>query len=680
MNKFLFELGTEEIPADLIAPALKRLQVSLEKGLEEDQLGWDAVEAYSTPRRLALVFTGLPERQPDREEWVSGPPKSVAFDEQGLLTKAAEGFAKKWGVDASTLTSIETERGEYLAVKRKLVGESTPTLLARALPAAIKSIDWPRSMYWRESRFRFIRPLRWFVVLWNDEIVPFEFEGVVSCRSTMGHRLLSAGEVSLPEVDAYVPRLMESFVVVGEQERRRRIQAGLEEALGSYQLVKDPGLLETVVQLNEFPSVIRGDFDEKFLSIPQEVLTTVMRFHQKYFAVANDSGALVPHFLTVINTSGDSEGSIRRGHEKVLRARLEDAAFFWTNDQKRTLSERREQLAQVLFQERLGSYLEKSERLRAICRKLGGDGDLDLAAQLCKSDLTCEMVREFPELQGVMGGLYARQEGLPETVWQAIYDHYRPVTLDDSLPRSRAGVLLSIADRIDTLVGCFGVGIVPTGSSDPFGLRRLAQGMVQALLESGLEFSPKDLVSWALENFTHLELSSDMQARTVDFLMQRVDFLFERQGIPSGVIKAVLAVPQLSISDALRRAEALVKIQKDPDFEALAVAFKRTRNILRGVESRGRVDPNLLVDGEEKALYQLVLETRPEVETYHARGDYEAALRSIARMRSAIDLFFDRVLVMADQVDLRNNRLGLLNEISELFMSVADISKITQER
>ncbi len=678
-NRFLFELGTEEIPASMIQPALQQLLDAFAALFEENEVKFEELKAYCTPRRLAIIAGGLPERSPDKEDVVSGPPKAIAFGSDGLPTQAAEGFARKQGVAVEDLIVLTTDRGEYLALRRLVEGDPLPDILGKSIPEIIASISWPKSMYWNESRFRFIRPLRWYVCLWNNVEIGFEFEGVKSGRTTRGHRLRGEAVIPVKDVDAYLTCLEENFVLADSADRRSRIVKGLALEAGSLKLRQDDELLETVVYLNEYPTVLRGDFDESFLQIPEEVLVTVMRFHQKYFSLVDEEGHLASSFLTVANTDGDPDGGIRKGHEKVLQARLEDAAFFWETDQKQLLQERVPHLEHVLFQERLGSYLEKTNRLRSICKGLGGGEDLETAAFLCKADLTTDMVREFPELQGIMGGLYACREGYPEAVWKAVYDHYKPIALDDALPKTRTGVLLSIADRIDTIVGCFGVDIIPSGSSDPFGLRRQAQGLVSLLLSSALEVPMAELIRMAQREFSTERPAADVFEDVWRFLEKRVDYIFRREGLSHDVLRAVLSSGLTTVHDAFRRAEALARTKGEPDFEALAVAFKRTKNILNKFE--GEITPlevSKLVEAEEQELHSACENLMPRVKDCVEQKDYGTALKLIAGIRVTVDGFFDKVLVMTDDAGLRNNRLALLKGISDLFLSIADISEIVR--
>ena len=681
MNKFLFELGTEEIPAAMIGPALEQLRETFEGLLREAGIDSAAVRTYSSPRRLAVLIEELPDRQPDREERVVGPPASVGVDESGQPTAAAQGFARKQGLPVELLETVETDKGPYLAFRKKLVGRELSEILKQALPEVVGSLSWPKNMVWAESRFRFIRPLRWFVVLWNQKVLEFEFEGIASSNLSRGHRFLGQDEVKIANPDQYLPALRHSFVLVDAEERRARITVAIQESLPEgLQVLPDPELLEQVVHLNEYPSVVLGSFDPTFLALPQEVLVTVMRHHQKYFSLVDAQHRIRPYFLTVVNTDGDVKGKIRTGHEKVLQARLEDAAFFWEADRKKPLSERVGDLDHVLFQQQLGSYREKTERIRALCRRLTGEPELDTAALLSKVDLTTEMVREFSELQGVMGGLYARAEGQPEEVSRAIYEQYAPASGQDAGAASRLGALLSIADRMDTMVGCFGIGIVPSGSSDPFALRRQAQGLIRLLLDHQLDYRLSQLVAWSQETFRSVPLDLKGGADLLDFLRSRLRAVLQVRGFAYDVLNAVLAVESDHAFGSFQRAEALTEIRLEEDFQALAAAYKRIKNILSGQEIQpDSVIEDLLVETAEATLYGSFCGVRDEVRGHLEAGEYDTVLRRIAGLRNDVDRFFDEVLVMSEETGLRDNRLRLLHDISQLFLEIADISEVVEK-
>ncbi|HSR49912.1 MAG TPA: glycine--tRNA ligase subunit beta [Acidobacteriota bacterium] len=691
-HRFLLELGLEEIPAWMIDDASRQLGQEIEKGLKELEVDFQGPpRLYNSPRRLAVAVEGLPERQPDRREVVTGPPKAVAFDDQGNPTQAAEGFAKKMGVDASQLTVEETDKGQYVSCVRTIEGRPLLELLGQVSEQAIRALQWPKNMYWRESRFRFIRPIRWMVALLAHREVDLEVEGVRGGRVTWGHRFLGMQRLVLQNADDYPQRLVKGYVLADPEQRRERIQAGLRQAVPQgLSPLPDEGLMEDVVYLNEYPTVIRGAFDEKYLEIPREVLVTVMRFHQKYFAVVDEEGRLRNYFLTVLNTASDEGGRIRKGHEKVLRARLEDAAFFWDGDRSTPLEERVQALDEVVFQEKLGSYGDKARRLQSLCARLAESWPqldaraLGTAARLCKADLVTDMVKELTELEGIMGGLYAREEGYDEKVHRAIYEHYRPASLEEDIPSSLHGAALSLADKLDTLVGCFGIGMVPKGSRDPFGLRRLAQGIVKILLELGDRVPGSltlgQLVDWSLQEHQPEEPPDEVRSKLMEFLNQRVRHLFEQQGLAYDVINAVLTAPAQRVAERRRMAEALAAMRSEEDFEALATAFKRIRNILAKAE-RGlpQVEENLLQEDAEKDLYKHFREAVPQVDQLLQDNDFEAALRRMAALRRPVDRFFDEVMVMTEDERLQLNRLALLDELSKLFLQAADISEIVHK-
>jgi len=682
-NKFLFELGLEEVPADMIEPAAGQLRKAVEALFEENQLTTEALDIYAAPRRLAFLATGLPDRQPSREELLLGPPVSVAFRD-GAPAPAAHGFAKKMQVTVDQLSVVKTEKGEYVALKRTLEGRETPDILAAALPGIIASINWPKNMYWQESRFRFVRPIRWLVALWNKDTAPVKFEGLTAGAATRGHRFLGHSEVLLKSAGEYLERLRENYVLADVAERRTKISRELErETPQALKVISDPYLQHLVCYLNEYPAVLRGSFNSEFLAIPQEVLITVMRHHQKYFAVADENGALQPHFLTVLNTSGDPEGKIRKGHEKVLRARLEDAAFFWSTDLKTPLRDRLPLLDHVLFQEKLGSYRVKTERVCRLCAVLSPDKDLETAASLLKCDLTSDMVRELSELQGVMGGLYAREEKYPESVWRAVYEQYKPNSLEDASPSTPTGALLALADKLDTVVGCFAAGIVPTGSSDPFALRRHAQGLVKILFDHRLDqYSLPGLVEAARSILRdQLAVPDRVVVDVLAFILLRVRFIFQEQGVPFDVLNAVFAptVAPIRVYQTWQKAQALMQMRGQADFEALAVAFKRVKNILAKQKIvLAAVSEADLEDPAEAELYRTFREIQPTVSAAAQAGDYLTALRKIATLRGSVDRLFDAVMVMAEDARLRNNRLRLLFEISDMFLKIADISEIQE--
>jgi len=644
---FLLEIGTEEIPDWMIPGALEDLR---RRFLEV--MPGAAVSTDATPRRLVLRAARLAEREADREELIYGPPKAAP-------EAAVAGFARKQGISAGQLEVRQTPRGEYYTYLKKVAGRLTRDILAGALPDIILKIYFPKTMYWTgKGGPRFIRPIRWLVALLGDEVVPFEVAGVRSGNVTCGHRRLGKARIPVT-IRSYQRRLARNYVLLSAAERRARIEAGIRE-LGLTP-APDQALLDKLVNLTEYPTPIAGDFAPEYLALPEEVLVTVMRHHQNYFSVREAGGSLAPRFIAVMNTDSDPEGFIRQGNERVLRARFNDARFFWETDQKKSLAARVPDLAHVTFQAKLGSYLEKTRRNVALVTELGGDQDARRAAELAKCDLTTELVKEFTELQGVVGGLYARVQGEGEGVALAIYDHYKPVSMEDTIPRTPAGQLVSLADKLDTLRGCFGIGLVPTGSRDPFALRRAAQGVVKILVEGKLHIP----VRRYLTGIPELEA----------FLEERIRYYFKDiRGFPYDEVNAVLASGWSDLVDVEERLSALHAVRPTENFEPLAASFKRIQNILKQAQftEGGDIDAMLFEAGPETDLYEAFEQVRRET----AGREYLPALEAIASLRPKVDLFFDKVLVNAPDERIRRNRLTLLHKLLKEFSTIADFSEI----
>ncbi|MSV35237.1 MAG: glycine--tRNA ligase subunit beta [Bryobacterales bacterium] len=634
---FLLEIGTEEIPHWMIPGALNQLAAM--------PLFGAAPQVDATPRRLVVRATGLPERTPDEVQVIKGPPVSAG-------DKAAAGFAKKQGVDLSAMTKV----GDYYELRKNVPGRAVRDILAESLPTTILGLQWPKTMYWIGGKTgpRFIRPIRWIVALLDNVIIPFEIAGVKSDNITRGHRILGAPSVPVT-FDNYETELRSNFVLLSAEERRGKIRIET-AALGAK---PDADLLETLTYITEFPAAIKGDFDPAYLELPAEVLTTVMRHHQKYFSVESAPGQLAPHFVAVMNTAGDPEGLVKKGNERVLRARFNDARFFWDVDQQRTLAQRVDDLAKVTFQAKLGSYLEKTKRVVDLVRELGGSEDAQRAALLAKCDLTTEMVKEFTDLQGVVGGLYAKLRNEPKETAQAIYEHYKPVSMEDSIPSTPDGQVVALADKLDTLVQCFRIGLVPTGSKDPFALRRAAQGVVKILVEAKLHYKLDDLVTGDLRGF----------------LLDRIQYYFrEVRGFKYDEVNAVLASGCGTLSDVEARLTALAAVRPTENFEPLAASFKRIRNILKQAdfEPTQVLDQGLLEDGPEKALHAGFVQVSDAART----STYQEALARIATLRPPVDTFFDKVLVNAKVERVRDNRLTLLHNLLTEFSTIADFSEI----
>ena len=660
MADFLLEIGVEEIPDWMIEPALADLHARFQKLLDEARLGGSVSWTDATPRRLVLKAAGLMERQADSEEVVSGPPKSAGAG-------AAQGFAKKNGTTVDKLETVTTDKGEYFSFRKQVKGRATTEILAEALPGIITGLYFPKTMYWTgKGGVRFIRPIRWIVALLDADVVPFEVASVWSGNTTYGHRILGAKGPIAVTIGEYEEQLRKNYVIVRAAERRQRIEA----ALGS-DVEPDAALLKTLVYLTEWPTPIRGAFDPAYLELPKEILSTVMRHHQRYFSVLKPDGSLAPEFVAVTNTDGDPDGLIRQGNERVLRARFNDARFFWRVDQQKTLEERVEDLKKVTFQGKLekSTYWDKTERVVNLARQLvealriePTEEAIARAAYLLKADLTTDMVKEFTELQGVVGGLYAKAQGESEAVSIAIYDHYKPVSMEDSIPRTAEGQVVAIADKLDTLRACFGVGLIPSGSKDPFALRRAAQGLVKILFEGKLQLDLRTLVG------DNAELESFLDDRIGNYLREIKHYAYDE-------VSAAMSVSTPHLADLELRIEALNKVRATPDFEPLAASFKRIKNILKQahVLSTAPPDEKLLAPGPERTLYDAFERVREQLKTHPT---YEAKLEAIASLRPEVDLFFDKILVNDADEKVRQNRLALLNSLLTEFSNIADFSEI----
>ena len=689
MADFLLEIGLEEVPARMIAGAEAELGRRVTELLTRERLLSEGakVTTFSTPRRLAVLAEGVSIAQADSEEQLTGPSWKAAFKED-VPTAAAEAFAKKAGVEVAALEKVTTPKGEYVGAKVLRKGRAAAEILAGELPKEALAIYWAKNMYWRAGKpERFVRPLRWVVALLGSEIVPVEIAGIAAGRASRGHRVLYGEKpVEIATAGGYVGALYAAKVVVEVGERRQLIRKALDKAtrtVSGARWREDEPLVETVTHLTEWPSVILGNFSPEFLTLPEEVLVTVMRDHQKYFAVEGADGKLAPHFLAVLNTEADAEGEaiIRHGNQKVLVARFKDAQFFWDFDQKVPLVERVESLKNVTFQKELGSYHWKTEQNLAVARGLAAAAEgaafhedaLLKATELAKADLTAELVKEFTELQGIIGGLYARAQGLGERAALAIYEQYIPASTEDDIPVSVEGQLLGLADRIQTITAMFGIGQAPTGSKDPFALRRAANAVVRILAESELPLALSQVVKAASPA---PKLSDEVSA----FLRERLHFyLKDVRGFAYDVVNAVLASGADDVRDAIARAEALTKVRGGEDFAAVSAAFKRIKNILRQAEEKGyeigAADAGKLAPEAQKLLSRAD-ELAFKVRKYRSEHAYTEALGEIATLRPAVDAFFDKVMVLDNDPAVRGANLGLIASVLEDFSGIADFSEI----
>ena len=745
MSHFLLEIGTEEIPARMIASATDELQRRIAELVTRERLSATAsVEAYSSPRRIAVIVHGLAASQPDIAEQLLGPAMAHAY-KNGQPTQAAIAFAKKAGVPLAELTTATTPKGEYLAANVIKQGKPALALLTELVPREIAALYWAKNMYWRPGKpERFVRPVRWLVALLDGEIVPLEFGGITAGRTTRGHRILAPAPITLASPAEYAEKLRAAHVLPSYAEREHKIRKDLDAAVrklggphpplggphpplggphppsvgecGGQTLPgarwrEDKELLDTVVNLTESPSVILGSFDREFLALPEEVLVTVMRDHQKYFAVEDAGGKLAPHFLAVLNTVTDAEGEaiVRHGNERVLRARFNDARFFWNTDQKLTLKDRVAMLKSVTFQKELGSYYDKATRTQHLGSLVSAavsefhpghrQGVVYKAALMAKCDLTTELVKEFTELQGIIGGLYLVHqagrmeipEGSATAIGQAIYDQYKPASMEDQVPRSLEGAVLSIADKADTIAGMFALGMIPSGSKDPFALRRAANGIVRTLVEHNIPISLSRLMADALRQYKGSEAESRFTAvaayeqNIAAFFRERLEFyLRDARGFAYDVTNAVLASGADNAVDAVLRAQAVAKVRGTDDFDAISASVKRIKNILRQATEAGKWSPGAdynfnSLPAESDAGRILAARTAKLASSTallcHSK-QYDEALAALATIRRPLDDFFDKVMVMVDDEAVRGSRLCLLQAVASAFQSIADFSEV----
>jgi glycyl-tRNA synthetase beta chain len=709
MSDFLLEIGLEEVPARMIAAAEAELGQRVTDLLKRERLlsANAMVSTYSTPRRLAVLAEGVLDKQTDTEKVLMGPAWKVAFKD-GVPTAAGEAFAKKAGVTVADFKKVETSKGDYVGASSNQAGRTANEILAAELPKEVLAIYWSKNMYWRAGKpERFVRPVRWIVALLDSAVVPVEIAGIAAGNTSRGHRVLHGGvPVMIQKAGDYKDALRDAFVVVDAAERRQIIRKALDAATRTIPSVRwreDGPLVETVTHLTEWPTVILGGFEAEYLQLPEEVLVTVMRDHQKYFAVEDASKKLAPHFLAVLNMQVDEEGAaiIRNGNARELRARFKDARFFWDFDQKTPLAERVSSLEHVTFHKELGSYARKTRENFAAAERLAekaeaGGATFDKAAlrkavELAKTDLTTELVKEFTELQGIIGGLYARAQGLGETAAQAIYDQYTPASIEDPIPSTVEGQLFGLADRIQTIVAMFGIGMAPTGSKDPFALRRSANAIVKILAESDLPLTLRDVLEsftgevWEDKNNKRIDIPRDIGSdetliSVATFLRERLHFyLKDVRGFAYDVVNAVLAAGSDDVRDTIARAEALTAVRGSDDFLAVSAAFKRIKNILRQAEEKGYkpAQPNLgQLALEAIDLWDRSKELAPQIVELREQRAYRDALGQIATLRPTVDTFFDKVMVLVPDESVRSSNLGLIELVLKNFSTIADFSEI----
>lgn len=688
MPELLLEIGCEEIPAEDLFVLQDEIREKAVAAFKANRVPCKDAESQVTPRRLMLKLE-LADRQEDLQEVRMGPPRKVAVDATGKPTQAGLGFAKNLGVAFDQLKTVDTPKGEYLACEVRIQGKPTAELLAEMIPALVSSLPFKKYMRWGTVDYVFGRPIRNLVLLFNREIVPLTIAGVHSGKFTFGHRFLGKSKIEIQAYSDYSKKLEENGVILRFADRTAKISNELirEAQKSGGTLADDPELLRIMANEVEYPEVLKGSFSPEYLSLPQEILINAMRKHQKYFCILNSSGSLLPAFLAVLNTHAANPDSIREGHERVLVARLNDAIFFWKEDEKKKMADRVPSLERITYIEKLGSYKDKVNRMKhigdAVVNQIGRQdlaGNLSLVQDLGKVDLATLMVGEFPELQGIVGGLYAKAEKYPDEIWQAIYDQYKPVSAEDSVPRGMLGALLSLTERIDTLAAGFTMNMIPTGSKDPYALRRLATGAVRILLEHGIDLNLQPVLDQALSLFSvKAKLSrEEMLHGLMDLLGARFRFLMEQKGIAQDYLDAVLNVEKQSPLSAQEKLKALWSIRQSPDLIILARAFKRINNIISGQED-GDFDPELLQEDGEKRLAQVFGDLEFRVGQLIQERQYSDALEIMVTLGKEIDIFFDEVLVMAEDLKIRNNRIALLRRISDLYRRLADFSALQIE-
>lgn len=684
----LFELGTEELPPRALDRLARALFEEVTGQLNKAGIRFDAQASrwLATPRRLAFYLAAIDRAQPDRTEERRGPALQAAFDEQGAPTPAALGFARSCGVAVDALEKRETPKGAWLYYTREVAGQPLEALLQNILPQALDKLPIPKRMRWGAHDFQFVRPVHWLVCLLDEAVLPLQLFGLEAGRKSQGHRFMHQGTVRIERAQAYESTLEQAFVQVCPRKRRESIIQQAEQLAGKQQarVILNPDVLEEVVNLVEWPVALLGRFDPDFLSVPPECLITSMEEHQRFFPLTDGNDQLLPAFITIANIASRQPEVVIQGNEKVIRPRLADARFFWDSDRKNPLASYQPRLAEMVFQQKLGTLLDKTHRLENLTAALAGLFQADAekarrAAGLCKCDLVTDMVYEFTELQGIMGKYYALESGEPQEVAQAIEDHYHPRFAGDSLPQTPSGRALALADRLDTLCGIFAIGQKPTGNKDPFALRRAALGVIRLLIENQVSTDIQALLETALD-----ALPITVENRTVlleelqGFLLERLRGYLAEQSLSHGVIEAVLQVQSRDYFDSFQRAQALQALQGSEAMQSLAQANKRINNILKkqGVEQELTVNPERLQAEDERVLHATVEELRPAVQAAQAQRDYGEVLQLTARLQTPVNAFFDQVMVMADDPELRQNRLALLQDLQGLLHAVGDLSRL----
>ena len=684
-NELLFEIGTEEIPAGFLSKAVGDMEDIIRKSLTEKMIPFEGIKCMATPRRLVLYIADVAQKQEDQTIEKLGPAKKTAFDENGHPTKAALGFAKGQGLEVSQLETIVTDKGEYLGARKTIAGKPTASLLPAILTDFLLAIPFRKSMRWANYDLRFARPLHWILALYAGNVVPLKIEDITSSNTSRGHRFMSPDAFEVTDFENYLNKARQNYVIVDPAVRKELILEEAQKAAAEIggKIFYTEDLLDTVSFIVEYPVIIRGSFDEDYLKIPQEVLTTTMISHQKYFPVINDEGGLLPYFIAVSNTKASDLAVVARGNERVLRARLADASFFFEEDRKVPLENRVESLKKVVFHTLLGTSHQKVLRFRKLAVKIAQQvkaavkKNVDRAALLAKADLESLMVGEFSELQGIMGREYALLAGENPVVAGAIYEHYLPIVAGGDLPQSDEGAIVGIADKIDTIVGFFGVGLPPTGTADPYALRRQSLGIINIILDKHYPLTLDFLIDESISLFKEVlkKPADEIKKNILEFFKGRLQNQLIAQGLAYDTVDAVLTVGISDVVSALEKIKALQAFRQNPEFEPISIAFKRVDNILKDFRNP-QIDMSLLKDDAEIHLFSVFENIKTRVEKGITENDFNFTLSELAKLRPPVDAFFDGVMVMDKDEKIRHNRLSLLAEISALFHKIADFSKI----
>ena len=691
MKPLLIEIGCEEIPAGYIIPALTAFRENMEKALTRERIEYGDSRIMGTPRRLTLIMEDVADRQMARTSVLTGPPEKVGFDENGKPTIAAQKFADKAGVSLDQIKVEETDKGRYLTAVVEEPCEASSVIIESMLEQQILGLPFPKSMRWGSLTISFARPIISLVGLLGEQVLDFSVGNIKSGNQTFGHQFMFPDACTVNHPKDYVSLLEEVGVIPEIEKRKQMLVEAIEKiaAENKGRILEDPELIDIVSNLVEYPYPVLGRFDEEFLQVPDQVLITAMREHQKYFALTDQDGKLLPLFIAVNNTRAKDMDLVAQGHGRVLRARLSDAKFFYETDLESSLDEFAEKLKKVTFQEKLGSVHEKTERIGRLVEHLAevsGQEDkkglqtrLKRASAICKADLVSQVVIEFTKLQGVIGRVYAQKAGEDPDVADAVEQHYRPVQSGGKLPENPTSALLAIADKMDTICGCFSVDLIPTGGADPYALRRQGIGILQIMMEGGLNFSLGDLIEKGLSSFmTDPAKRQEKTEQVLTFLQNRMVNILTDQGFSREAVASALGASFDNIPDVVLRVKALDDLRKLDDFEPLSITFKRVENILKkaGDLSGLLVDAGLFQDPSESRMYEAVSSVQAQVSGAIQAGDYDAALKKIATLRPDVDQFFEDVMVLAEDPQLKNNRIALLASVSSLFKNIGDFEKI----